>query len=71
MATRGFLGRRGGSDAVAERLPPGQFLESGYNNMILTLAQGEALRTSIDWYRGIADQYKVEWIRPPQDQRSM
>jgi hypothetical protein len=42
-----------------------QFLESGYNNMILVLAQGEALRTSIDWYRGIADQYKVEWIRPP------
>ena len=48
-----------------------QFLESGYNNMILMLAQGEALQTSIEWYRGIADQYKVEWIRPPQDQRSM
>jgi DMSO/TMAO reductase YedYZ molybdopterin-dependent catalytic subunit len=30
MATRGFLGRRSGSDGTAERLPPGQFLESGF-----------------------------------------
>jgi DMSO/TMAO reductase YedYZ molybdopterin-dependent catalytic subunit len=29
MATRGFTGRRGGS-AENERLPPGQFLESGF-----------------------------------------
>jgi hypothetical protein len=48
-----------------------QFLESGYNNMILMLAQSEALQTSIEWYRGIAEQYKVEWIRPPQQQQSM
>ncbi len=48
-----------------------QFLESGYNNMVVMLAQGEALRTSIDWYRGIADQYRVKWQRPPQDQQRM
>ena len=30
MATRGFLGRRDGSDVTAGRLPPGQFLESGF-----------------------------------------
>ncbi|HEY6632647.1 MAG TPA: sulfite oxidase-like oxidoreductase, partial [Rhizobiaceae bacterium] len=30
MVTRGFLGRRSGSDGTAERLPPGQFLESGF-----------------------------------------
>ena len=30
MATRGFLGRRSGSDVTAGRLPPGQFLESGF-----------------------------------------
>ena len=30
MATRGFVGRRGGSEGNAERLPPGQFLESGF-----------------------------------------
>lgn len=30
MATRGFIGRRGGSDGTTERLPPGQFLESGF-----------------------------------------
>ena len=30
MATRGFTGRRGGADGTVERLPPGQFLESGF-----------------------------------------
>ena len=30
MATRGFLGRRSGSEGTAGRLPPGQFLESGF-----------------------------------------
>lgn len=30
MATRGFTGRRGGSDETKERLPPGQFLEQGF-----------------------------------------
>ncbi len=30
MATRGFVGRRGGPEGTAERLPPGQFLESGF-----------------------------------------
>ena len=48
-----------------------QFLESGYNNLVLMLAQGEALHTSVEWYRGIADQYKVKWLRPPQAQQSM
>ena len=48
-----------------------QFLESGYNNMVLMLAQGEALNTSVRWYRGIAEQYQVKWQRPPQDERRM
>lgn len=30
MATRGFTGRRSGSDAAAGRLPPGQYLEDGF-----------------------------------------
>jgi len=48
-----------------------QFLESGYNNLVLMLAQGEALHTSVEWYRGIADQYQVKWQRPPQEDRRM
>jgi hypothetical protein len=48
-----------------------QFLESGYNQMVLMLAQGEALHTSVEWYRGIADQYQVKWQRPPNDERRM
>ncbi len=48
-----------------------QFLESGYNQMVLMLAQGEALQTSVDWYRGVADDYRVKWERPPADDRRM
>jgi hypothetical protein len=48
-----------------------QFLESGYNNMIMMLAQGEALHTSVQWYRGVAEAYQVKWQRPPQDFRRM
>jgi hypothetical protein len=48
-----------------------QFLESGYNQMVLLLAQGEAVQTSVDWYRGIADRYQVKWQRPPRDERRM
>jgi hypothetical protein len=48
-----------------------QFLESGYNQMVLMLAQGEALQTSVDWYRGVADAYRVKWERPPADERRM
>jgi hypothetical protein len=46
-----------------------QFLESGYNQMVLMLARGEALQTSMDWYRNVESQYKVKWERPPQDDR--
>jgi hypothetical protein len=48
-----------------------QFLESGYNNMVLMLARGETQQTQMDWYRGVADQYYVKWQRPPQDDRRM
>jgi DMSO/TMAO reductase YedYZ molybdopterin-dependent catalytic subunit len=46
MATRGFLGRRGGSDGTAERLPPGQFLESGFP--VLSAGPTPRIRTE-DW----------------------
>ena len=48
-----------------------QFLESGYNNLVIMLAQGEALHTSVEWYRGVADQYQVKWQRPPDERRRM
>jgi hypothetical protein len=48
-----------------------QFLESGYNNMIMMMAQREAGETSYQWYRGVADAYQVKWQRPPQDFRRM
>ncbi len=46
MATRGFLGRRGGSDATAARLPPGQFLESGFP--VLSAGPTPRIKTE-DW----------------------
>lgn len=48
-----------------------QFLESGYNQLVLMLAQREALSTSVEWYRGVAQRYQVKWQRPPQDERRM
>jgi DMSO/TMAO reductase YedYZ molybdopterin-dependent catalytic subunit len=46
MATRGFTGWRGGSDAVAERLPPGQFLEAGFP--VLSAGPTPRIKTE-DW----------------------
>jgi DMSO/TMAO reductase YedYZ molybdopterin-dependent catalytic subunit len=46
MATRGFSGRRGGSDETAERLPPGQFLESGFP--VLSAGPTPRIKTE-DW----------------------
>jgi DMSO/TMAO reductase YedYZ molybdopterin-dependent catalytic subunit len=46
MATRGFTGRRGGSEAVAERLPPGQFLEAGFP--VLSAGPTPRIKTE-DW----------------------
>ena len=46
MATRGFLGRRSGSDGTAERLPPGQFLESGFP--VLSAGPTPRIKTD-DW----------------------
>jgi DMSO/TMAO reductase YedYZ molybdopterin-dependent catalytic subunit len=46
MATRGFLGRRSGSDGTAERLPPGQFLESGFP--VLSAGPTPRIKTE-DW----------------------
>lgn len=57
-------------DPDEERLRT-QFLESGYNNMVLMLAQSEALETQYAWYRGVADRYEVKWERPPQEDRRM
>ena len=46
MATRGFLGRRSGSGETAERLPPGQFLESGFP--VLSAGPTPRIKTE-DW----------------------
>lgn len=46
MATRGFFGRRSGSDVAAGRLPPGQFLESGFP--VLSAGPTPRIRTE-DW----------------------
>lgn len=46
MATRGFLGRRSGSGGTVERLPPGQFLESGFP--VLSAGPTPRIRTE-DW----------------------
>jgi hypothetical protein len=48
-----------------------QFLDNGYNNFVLMLAQYEAFDTRGQWYRGLVDQYHVKWHRPPQDDRRM
>jgi hypothetical protein len=45
------------------------FLESGYNNMVLMLAQMETFRTQNEWYRGLAESYEVKWERPPMEDR--
>jgi hypothetical protein len=65
-----YVVRAVSQDPDDERLRT-QFLESGYNQLVLMLAQGEALHTSVQWYRGVADQYQVKWQRPPQDDRRM
>jgi hypothetical protein len=44
-----------------------RFLESGYNNFVLMLAQLEARQAAIGWYRGLEDRYQVKWVRPPQE----
>jgi DMSO/TMAO reductase YedYZ molybdopterin-dependent catalytic subunit len=46
MTTRGFIGRRSESDEIAKRLPPGQFLETGFP----VLSAGPTPRISTeDW----------------------
>jgi ribosomal protein L7/L12 len=47
------------------------FLDSGYNQLVIMLAQMDAGQTSYEWYRGIAKQYNVKWHRPPQEQMQM
>ena len=47
------------------------FLDSGYNQLVLMLAQMDAGQTSYEWYRGIAKQYNVKWQRPPQEPMQM
>jgi len=46
-----------------------RFLESGYNQLVLSLAQGQAVYTWIDWFRELADQYHVQWQRLPREDR--
>jgi len=47
------------------------FLESGYNELVVTLGRNEAWRTSVECIRGIEDQYHVKWQRPPDERRRM
>jgi hypothetical protein len=42
-----------------------QFLESGLNFQILSVAQREVMQVLLDWYRGLEEQYRVKWQRPP------
>ncbi len=52
MATRGFTGRRSGSEETRERLPPGQFLEHGFP----VLSAGPTPRVRIeDWTFTVKD----------------
>ncbi len=52
MATRGFTGRRSGSEETRERLPPGQFLEQGFP----VLSAGPTPRVRIeDWTFTVKD----------------
>jgi DMSO/TMAO reductase YedYZ molybdopterin-dependent catalytic subunit len=55
MATRGFLGRRGGSDEQSARLPPGQFLESGFP--VLSAGPTPHIATE-DWKFTLKDRVK-------------
>jgi hypothetical protein len=48
-----------------------QFLESGYNELVVMLGRNEAWRTSVECIRGIEDQYHVKWQRPPDERRRM
>ena len=48
-----------------------RFLESGYNNFVLMLAQLEARQAAVNWYRGLEQQYQVKWLRPPQEVQRM
>jgi hypothetical protein len=48
-----------------------QFLESGYNQLVLMLAQREALFTSVEWYQNVAQRYQVTWQRRPNEDRRM
>jgi hypothetical protein len=48
-----------------------RFLESGYNNFVLMLAQLEARQAAVGWYRGLEERYQVKWLRPPQDVQRM
>jgi hypothetical protein len=48
-----------------------RFLESGYNELVRSMAHFETLMTSHEWYRGVAKQYEVKWQRPPDERRRM
>jgi len=63
-----YLVRVNSQDPDEEKLKS-QFLESGYNQLVIMLAQRESLFTSVEWYRGVAREYQVKWQRPPDEQR--
>jgi hypothetical protein len=42
-----------------------QFLESGYNQLVMMVAQSETMYTSAQWWQGIEEKYQVKWQRPP------
>jgi DMSO/TMAO reductase YedYZ molybdopterin-dependent catalytic subunit len=55
MATRGFTGRRSGSEETRERLPPGQFLEQGFP--VLSAGPTPRVRTE-DWTFTLKDRVR-------------
>jgi hypothetical protein len=42
-----------------------QFLDSGYNQIVVQLAQGESMFTASQWWRDIEKRYQVNWERRP------
>lgn len=55
-----ILGQEPDEETLRQR-----FLESGYNNFVLMLAQMEARQAAVGWYRGLEERYQVKWLRPP------
>jgi hypothetical protein len=44
-----------------------QFLESGLNFQMMSVAQREMFRTSLEWYEGLEKEMDLVWVRPPDE----